>query len=198
MGEIRKYGKHRYWTEEEEEQLRRLSKTKTAHQIAEIMGRTKSSIDCKRERMGISHCVNTTDSIVARQIGKLVGQHEKSIYNRWRKHGLPLKQLGAKYYAISEKDLVNFMQEHHELWRASQCDYYFFCKYDWFLERLKKERDGTDTINYCRNRRPWTTYELSRAKMLWKKGLHYTEIAIKLGRTDMAAYHIVRKFRSEE
>ena len=162
------------------------------------MGRTRKSIDSKRHRLGISDCINSTDNIVAKQIGKLVGQHEKSIYNRWKKNGLPLKPFGTRYYVINEKELVKFMQEHHELWRASQCDYYFFCKYDWFLERLKKERDGTDTINYCRNRRPWTTYELSRAKMLWKKGLHYTEIAIKLGRTDMAAYHVVRKFRSEE
>lgn len=198
MGEIRKYGKHKYWTEAEEKQLRRLSLTKTSYQIAEIMGRTKSSIDCKRERMGISDCKNNTDNIIARQVGKLVGQHEKSVYNRWKKAGLPLKQLGAKYYSISEKELVKFMQEHHELWRASQCDYYFFCKYDWFLERLKKERNGTDTINHYRNRRPWTTYELSRAKMLYNKGLHYTEIAKELGRSDMAAYHIVKKFRKEE
>ena len=198
MGEIRKYGKHKYWTDEEVEQLRRLSKTKTSHQIAEIMGRTKCSIDCKRERMGISDCINTTDGIIAKQIGKLVGQHEKSIYNRWKKSGLPLKPFGAKYYVISEKELVNFMQEHHELWRASQCDYYFFCKYDWFLERLKAERDGTDKISSYRNRREWTTYELSRAKMLYKKGLHYTEIAKELGRTNMAAYHIIKKFRKEE
>ena len=89
------------------------------------------------------------------------------------------------------------MQEHHELWRASQCDYDFFCRYDWFLERLKAERNGTDTISHYRNRRDWTTYELSKAKMLWQRGLHYTEIAERLGRSNMAVYHKVRGFRNE-
>ena len=198
MGEIRKYGKHKYWTEAEEMQLRRLSKTKTSLQIAKIMGRTKSSIDGKRQRMGIEDCVNYTDSIIAKQVGYLVGQHEKSIYNRWKKAGLPLKPFGAHYYVIAEKDLVEFMQKHHELWRASQCDYDFFCQYQWFLDRLKAERSGTDTISPYRNRRNWTAYDLSRAKMLYKRGMHYTEIAKELGRSNMSMYHVVRRFREEE
>lgn len=198
MGEIRKYGKHKYWTEEEENQLRRLSKTKTSKQIAKIMGRTKCSVESKRQIMGIEDCITSTDKIIAKQVGYLVGQHEKSIYNRWKKAGLPLKSFGSRYYVISEKKLVEFMQEHHELWRASQCDYNFFCKYQWFLDRLKEEKNGTDTINHYRNRRNWTSYELSRAKMLHKKGLHYTEIAKELGRTNMSLYHITRRFIEEE
>lgn len=197
MGNIRKYAKHTYWTDEEEKLLRSLSKTKTSIQIAEIMGRTKCSVECKRQRMLIDSCMSDTDRIIAKQVGRLVGQHEKSIYNRWRKAGLPLRRLGAHYYSISEKMLVKFMQEHHELWRASQCDYDFFCRYDWFLDRLKAERDGTDTISHYRNRREWTPYELSRVKMLWQRGRHYTEIAKEVGRSKMAVYHKVRLLEEE-
>lgn len=197
MGAIRKYGKHTYWTEEEVKKLRYLSKTKTSCQIAKIMGRTKCSVENKRIRENIPDCITTTDKLTARQVSHLVGQHDKSIYNRWSKAGLPLKKFGAKYKVISEKELVNFMKEHHELWRASQCDYDFFCGYDWFLERLKAERSGKDKISHYRNRREWTTYELSKAKMLWQKGLHYTEIAEKIGRSKMAVYHKVRMFEEE-
>lgn len=197
MGEIRKYGKHKYWTEEELQQLRRLSANKTAQQIADIMGRTKCSVENKRIREGISDCITTTDKMTARQVSHLVGQNDKSIRNRWSKLGLPLKKIGTKFKVISEKELVKFMQEHHEVWRASQCDYDFFCRYDWFRERLKAERNGTDTISHYRNRRDWTTYELSKAKMLWQRGLHYTEIAERLGRSNMAVYHKVRGFRNE-
>lgn len=197
MGEIRKYGKHKYWTEEELQQLRRLSTNKTAQQIADIMGRTKCSVENKRIRENISDCITTTDKMTARQVSHLVGQHDKSIYNRWSKAGLPLKKIGSKFKVIGEKELVKFMQEHHELWRASQCDYDFFCRYDWFLERLKAERNGTDTISHYRNRRDWTTYEISKAKMLWQRGLHYTEIAKRLGRTNMAVYHKIKAFRKE-
>ena len=34
--------------------------------------------------------------------------------------------------------------------------------------------------------------------MLWKKGLHYTEIAPMIGRSRMAVYHKIRKFEDEE
>ena len=198
MGEIRKYGKHRYWTDKEIKQLRKLSKTKTSSQIAKIMGRTKCSVECKRQRMQISDCINETDKIIAKQVGYLVGQHEKSIYNRWKKTGLPLKPFGSKYYVVSEKELVNFMQEHHELWRASQCDYDFFVRYDWFLERLKAERNGTDTISHYRNRREWTTYEVSRVKMMWKRGIKAQKIADEVNRSRTAIYHKIREFKAEE
>lgn len=197
MGEIRKYGKHKYWTEKEEKQLKILSKTKTSYQIAKIMGRTRSSIDSKRDRLGIDDCMTTTDKIIAKQIGALVGQHEKSIYQRWRKAGLPLKPFANHYYAISEKELVNFMKQHNELWRASQCDYDFFCRYDWFLERLKKERDGTDIISHHRKWKEWTEYEKSRAKMLYQKGMMQKDIAKELGRSPGAIYKLTYKYRKE-
>lgn len=198
MGDVRRYGKHTYWTEEEVNTLRRLSRTKTAGQIAEIMGRTKSSVESKRLRMQITNCTSETEKITGRQVSFLVGQHDKSIYKRWYKAGLPLKKFGAKFRVVSEKELVAFMKEHHELWRASQCDYDFFCKYDWFIERLKKERDGTDTIDRYRNRREWTDYELSKVKMLWKRGKTYNEIAEEVGRTKMSVYHKIRMFEDEE
>lgn len=194
MKEKREY---KIWTEKEEKKLRRLSKTMTATQIANVLGRSKNSIDCKRKRMEIQDCMTTTDCITANQVGILVGQFRTNIYRRWSKAGLPLKKMGTKFKVIDEKELVKFMKEHHELWIASQCDYDFFCKYDWFLERLKAEKNGTDTINHYRNRRPWTTYELSRVKMLWKRGKSGNEIAEEVGRSRMAIYHQIRKFKEE-
>lgn len=198
MGEVRRYAKHKYWTEEEVRTLRRLSKTKSSEQIAKIMGRSKSSVNNKRNRMQMSNYLSETDKFTARQLSFLVGQHNKSIHNRWKKAGLPLEDYGTNLKVIKEKELIAFMQEHHELWRASQCDYYFFCKYDWFLERLKREREGTDTIDRYRNRREWTDYELSKVKMLWKRGFNYKQIAEKVGRTKMAVYHKIRMFEDEE
>ena len=198
MGEIRKYGKHKYWTEKETEMLLSMSQHKTSSQIAKVLGRTKGSVDCKRQRMGISDFSKSTDGIIAKQISYLVGQHSKSIYNKWVKAGLPLKNIGTKYRIIQEKELVEFMKENKHLWRASECDYDFFKKYDWFLERLKLEREGKDDISHYRDRKKWNHYELSRVKMFWKKGLHYTEIAEKVGRSRMAVYHKVRMFEDEE
>lgn len=196
MGKIRRYGKHRYWTEEEIEKLQKLTKSKTKQQIADVLKRTPQSVECKMQRMGIEPFNARTDLLKAKDVGRLVGQHEKSIYNRWYKTGLPLKRV-AKYRMISEKQLAKFMQEHTELWRASQCDEYFFGKYEWFNERLKAERKGIDIIHPYRKRKPWSPVELSRARMLHNKGLHYTEIAKELGRSNKAMYHVVRRFKEE-
>lgn len=189
---------YRIWTEEEEKKLKTLSKTMTASQIANVLGRSKNSIDCKRKKMNIQDCMTTTDCITANQVGVLVGQFRTNIYRRWSKAGLPLKKMGTKYKVINEKQLIKFMKEHYELWRASQCDYDFFCKYDWFLERLKAERNGTDTIDAYRKRKEWTPYELSRVKMLWKRGKSGNEIAEEVGRSRMAIYHQIRKFKEKE
>ena len=197
MGEIRKYGKHKYWTDEEIEILQRMVKNKTKSQIADVLGRTTQSVGGKIQRMGIESFNITTDLLKGTDVGRLVGQHEKSIYNRWYKAGLPLKHV-AKYRMVTEKQLVKFMQEHPGMWRASQCDEYFFGKYKWFNDRLKAERIGKDEIHPYRNRRLWKPAELSRAKMLHKRGLHYTEIAKEMGRSNMAVYHVVRKFKEEE
>ena len=192
MGEKRTY---RFWTEEEEKKLKALSKTMTATQIAKVLGRSANSIDSKRKKMNISGCMTTTDCITANQVGMLVGQFRTSIYRKWSKAGLPLKKMGKKHKVINEKELIKFMKGHYELWRASQCDYDFFCKYDWFLERLKAERNGTDIINTYRNRKEWTPYELSRVKMLWQRGKSINEIAEEVGRSRMAIYHKIRKLK---
>ena len=141
MGELRKYGKHKYWTEEEVETLKNLSTKKTAVEISRIMNRSLDSVICKQMNMHIPNYMKTTENINGSDIGRIVGQNKSSIYRRWRRHGLPLKPFG-RCLVVSEKELVEFMRKNPKLWSASQCDYYFFSKYDWFLERLKEERIG--------------------------------------------------------
>ena len=185
------------WTTEETEQLKYLCKRKTNSEIAKIMNRSVSSIDSKRREIGATNVMYYMDYLTCKDVGVLVGQCSKTIYNLWSKNGFPYKKVG-RFKVIREKNLVTFMQEHPELWKASQCDYEFFSKYDWFIERLRREREGIDEISPRRNRKLWTEYEESLAKMYWKKGLHYTEIGKKLNRSKFSAYHRVRKFEEEE
>lgn len=194
MGSVRKSTKHRRWTQEEEEKLRNLSERMTKTQLAKALKRTQSSVNTKRNRLGIPCFAEQTDLLNGTEIAQLVGVHSTSIYKTWVSKGLSMKKIGYCLLA-SEKELVRFMQEQPQLWKASKCDYYFFCRYEWFLERLKKERAGEDNGNRYTNTRRWTEKEISRAKMLKSKGLTHKEIGKELGRTKGSIDHLSMRGR---
>lgn len=192
MGELRKYTPHKRWTREEENLLIELSETMTQGQIAKQLGRSPSSVKHKRIALGIDSYTEQTDDLTITQIAELVGADKQTIGKTWRKYGMRFRTVG--YYKVTkEKTLLAFMQKHPELWKASKCDYYFFCQYEWFMERLEAERAGFDDSTHYLNRKHWTSMEISRLKMLKSRGLTNKEIAEELGRTKSAVDHMVTR-----
>lgn len=197
MGEVRKYAPHRRWTKEEENRLIALSEVMTNGKIAKELGRSASSVKSKRISMGISSYTEQTDDLTIAQIAELVGVDKTTISKTWRKYGMRFRTVGC-YKVTKEKTLLAFMQKHPELWKASKCDYYFFCQNEWFMERLEAERAGIDKGNHYRNRREWTNMELGRLKMLKRRGLSHREIANELGRTKRSIDHMVMRCKKKE
>ena len=189
MGEIRKYGEHRRWTKEEEKRLCQLCEEKTKSGIAKELGRSRQSVNSKRIELGIASFTEQTDKLSMKQIAELVGVEKSTIGKVWSKHGLRFRKVG-QYKVISEDRLLSFMQEHPEFWKASKCDYHFFCRHKWFMERLKNEKSGIDNGTHYQNMRFWTGTEISRMKMLKRRGLTHGEIAKELGRTKRAVDHM--------
>ena len=189
MGEIRKYGEHRRWTKEEEKRLCQLCEEKTKSGIAKELGRSRQSVNSKRIELGIASFTDQTDKLSMKQIAELVGVDNSTIGKVWVKHGLRCRKVGM-YKVISEESLFTFMKAHPELWKASKCDYHFFCRHKWFMERLKNEKSGIDNGTHSQNMRFWTGTEISRMKMLKRRGLTHGEIAKELGRTKRAVDHM--------
>ena len=189
MGEIRKYGEHRRWTKEEEKRLCQLCEEKTKSGIAKELGRSRQSVNSKRIELGIASFTEQTDKLSMKQIAELVGVDSSTIGKVWTNHGLRFRKVG-QYKVISEDRLLSFMQEHPEFWKASKCDYHFFCRHKWFMERLKNEKSGIDNGTHYQNMRFWTVAEISRMKMLKRRGLTHKEIANELGRTKKAVDHM--------
>ena len=189
MGEIRKYGEHRRWTKEEEKRLCQLCEEKTKSGIAKELGRSRQSVNSKRIELGIASFTDQTDKLSMKQIAELVGVDNSTIGKVWTNHGLRFRKVG-QYKVISEDRLLSFMQEHPELWKASKCDYHFFCRHKWFMERLENEKSGIDNGTHYQNMRFWTGTEISRMKMLKRRGLTHGEIAKELGRTKRAVDHM--------
>ena len=196
MGEVRKYSRHKPWTKEEEELLRKLCEKYTESEIAKRMKRSKSSVNCKKIRMGIHHVMEQTDKIMVADIARLVGIDKSNIYKTWVGKGLELQTIGRNKVA-SEEMILKFMKEHPELWKASKCDYYFFCRHKWFKERLEREKAGLEKYDYYKDFRFWTAKEISRVKMLKQRGLSHQEIADELGRSKQAINHLNRKLKME-
>ena len=192
MGEIREYKPHRRWTKEEEELLIKYSEKLTESGIAKKLNRPISSVRAKRTRMGIPCFADQSDKMTGLMIAELVGLHRSSIYTTWEKKGFKMKRVG-QFKVADEIELIRFMQEHPELWKASKCDYYFFCQYKWFTDRLKREKAGIEEYNHYRKIRNWTPTEISRAKMLKSRGFTHREIGEKLGRSKQSIDHASRR-----
>ena len=192
MGKIRKYKPHRRWTKEEEELLIIYSEKMTESGIAKKLNRPISSVRAKRTRMGLPCFMDQTEKMNATIIAEIVGVDRSGIHRVWESKGLKMQRVG-QFKVTDEKELIRFMQEHPELWKASKCDYYYFCQYKWFTDRLERERAGKEQYNKYRNIKYWTATELSRAKMLKSRGFTHREIAEKLGRSKQSIDHASRR-----
>ena len=179
----------RKWTEQEEEQFLKLSEKYSQTKIARKLNRSVASVKGKRIRMNIDCFSEQTDKLNITQISEITGIQKGSISKTWRKYGLKLKKEGC-FSVISENELIDFMKSHPELWKASDCDYYFFYRFDWFMEKLEKEKSGIDELSHYRNRKSWTELDISRFKMMKSRGLTHNQIATELGRTKNAVDHM--------
>lgn len=184
MGTVRDYSNRRPWTAEEEERLRELCEKYTKSDIARLMKRSKSSVNNKRRELGIEPLLETTDKWTFSQITEAVGVSKGVVNKTWVKHGLKF-QKRAYFRLVEEKDLHKFMQEHFELWDATKCDYYLFCQYEWFLEKLKQ--DKKQPIE--RKKHYWTDYQKRQFDILARRGYSYREIAKEIGKTKSAVAH---------
>lgn len=197
MGRTRKRGRYKKWTQEEIEKLERYCEKFSLEETAKKLNRTASSVRSKRNNLCIPKFLDQTDKLTGAEIGNLVGMDKNNIYKTWVEKGFNMQAIGRNKMA-TEEQLVEFMQEHPELWKASRCDYYFFCRYKWFQDRLQRERKGLEEYNHYKNLKPWTTNEISRVRMLKRRGLTHKEIAAEVGRTKQAIDHLSRKFKEEK
>lgn len=185
----KKKQKKKYWTQEEEQRLIKLCEKNSQTEVARRLKRSVASVKAKRINMNIDCFQNQTDKLTVTEISEMVGVQKNSITRTWIKYGFSIKKEGP-FSVVSELELTEFMQQHPELWKASECDYYSFQRFDWFIDRLEREKTGKEEISHYRNRRYWTDLDISRFKMLKSRGLTHNEIAAELGRTRQSIDHI--------
>lgn len=143
---------NRYWTKEEEEFLESKYGILTIPAIAKKLGKTECAVETKIRRSSIGSFISNADGLCISEVARLVGRDRTSITKTWmRRYGLKTYQKG-QYKIIKEKDLIRFMKENPERWNATECETWFFERFDWFREKRKKDLDAM-----CRSR--WNVSE---------------------------------------
>lgn len=135
-----KISNNRYWTKEEEEYLIEKYGTMTAAAIARRLKKPYNAVLTKIVRLGIGTFAENVDGLHLAEVCRLVGRDKETIKATWVKYGLRIKKKGA-YSIIHEDDLIDFMKNNPERWDATQCETYFFERFDWFREKRIADRN---------------------------------------------------------
>lgn len=135
-----KISNNRYWTKEEEEYLIEKFGTMTAAAIARRLKKPYNAVLTKIVRLGIGTFTENVDGLHLAEVCRLVGRDKETIKATWVKYGLRIKKKGA-YSIIHEDDLTDFMKNNPDRWDATQCETYFFERFDWFREKRIADRN---------------------------------------------------------
>lgn len=185
MGKVRKYGKHKPWTEKDVERLVDLRNKYTKSDLARILKRSPSAISNKVCELELGGLMDNTDRWTFTQITEAVGLSSGVVNKTWVKHGLKFTRRG-NYCLVKESDLLDFMKTHTDLWTATKCDYYLFYQYPWFLQKLEQDKQ----IPFEQRKHYWTDYQKRQFELLARKGYTHQQIADAIGKTKRAVDHM--------
>lgn len=182
------------WTKEEEAYLEKYHGRISQKNIAAKLGKSVGSVREKSRRMGLGNLEEAIDGMTCSAISRIVGVCRKTVNTTWIQKGLKAKKIN-KYMVVKEDDLLEFMQSHPELWDARKCDYYFFQRFDWFVEKLSEDR-----TNNPQGQRPWTKQEEVLLLSMRERNVPYKKIAERLGRNWLSvsrkySYLITNKYK---
>lgn len=128
----------RYWTKNEEQYILDNYGRMSARAISKKLGKSYQSTLNKINHMNIGNFLENTSHLHLSDVSYLVSRDKETIKRSWFTHGLNYKKVG-RYTMIREKDLIKFMSKNHRYWDATECDYYFFSRFDWFQNKLKSD-----------------------------------------------------------
>lgn len=130
---------NRYWTIEEEEYLLDKYGVMTAAAIGKKLGKTTRQVIEKVQKLGIGNFLENNENLCLAEVCRLVNRDKETIKKTWFKNGLKWKKKG-KYTIVKPSDLFDFMRKNTCYWDATQCEKWYFERYDWFREKLLADR----------------------------------------------------------
>lgn len=162
-------GRGRHWTDEELEFLEENRGNFSTVRLAEMMGRSYSSVRKKTYLLGIGGYKDNSEMLNETTLKKALGVSMSTI-NRFKRYGLKPMRKG-KYLMYSYDKLMKFLKEHQDLWDATKVkEESIFATETWFRE--KKKRDRTEPLQFYE----WSEKEIAEAIRLRRNKVPYKEI----------------------
>lgn len=129
---------NRYWTKEEEEYLISRYGRSTVAQIAKHLGKSYRNVLDKITHLELGNYIENSIDLSQAEVSRLVGRDKETLKNTWVKYGLKISKKG-RFSMIKEQDLLDFMKNNPERWDATQCETWYFERYDWFQKKHKED-----------------------------------------------------------
>ncbi len=171
-------------------------------EIARQLGRSENAVKVKAMRLGLRQ--RRRQDLTPSQIGRMLCTCSKRVKGWIRKGWLPARLApvpGKKIHLVAREDLVAFLRAHPEEWDARQCPDLHLrlglrprCRNPYPGQRplWLKEKLAADQRRRRRGKR-WTPDEDTELARLLRRGLTYKEVAVRLGRTEVAIDHRVHR-----
>lgn len=177
------------WTEEDENYLMDYWGFMQVEAIANTLNRSVRAVRLKAAELNLLSAKNEAGFLKINDIATITGLSPYKIKS-FEKEGLKIKTnyitRSSKYFYVDMEELLEFLEEHQELYNAAKFELsYFYGAPDWL--RRKKERD---MLSNDPQRKKWTMQEKSTVKQMFFKGIKIAEIAKVLKRTEASIQHV--------
>lgn len=129
----------RRWTPEKEAWLEEKYGVFTAQGCAKHLKVSVNAVRSKAQYIGIGQFKENSDLLTCTDVAEMLGVSRSTVI-RWAQKGWISSTKKNRYVMINEKDLIKFMKENPDRWKALKCDKYMFQRHQFFVDRLKEER----------------------------------------------------------
>lgn len=114
---------------------------KSNQELAKRFKRNANSFRYSRYHHNFGTIIDSNyDKLHVCELARVVGKHHSTITKSWiGRHGLKSQKIGERYRFVEFSDLFEFMQEHPNFWKPSECEKWFFENEDWFQQAREEE-----------------------------------------------------------
>lgn len=185
---IKIYQSNRKWSLEELDYLKRSWGKISVESIAKHVHRDVSAVCQQAHKMRIGPLYNNSENISLADFCRATGiSRDRVMGTLAPKHDFPLlsKKYGKQkyYYFVDYNNILKWMKKHQRLYDASMIqDGFFVPEPEWLKNKRRRDRFDKSDITQDAIRRPWTSQEISHAKLLRRQGYSVKQIADKIGR----------------
>ena len=182
--------KGKKWTEEEDNILQEMWGSYNIRNIAKALNRTTCGVQKRVAALGLGHALDNSSMIRFSDFLKEFGitNYGSGRLNAYLKAGFPLRRFKNNkriFYMVNIESFWEFAEKNTYLFDFSKLEPNAFGKEPEWMKEVRKTHYQQQTLAR-NNRKTWSEYEVKELVRLSSSNFPLSEIATRLGRTDVA------------